>query len=111
MEGGRARGGALAEASLERVFILFPDPWSKRRHHKRRLVSTATLDALAHAMRDGAELRLATDDMDYLRWMLERATAHVAFEWQARRPPDGGQPPPDRPSTRFEPQAPHAVRP
>jgi tRNA (guanine-N7-)-methyltransferase len=97
--------GALAEASLERVFILFPDPWPKLRHHKRRLVSMATFDALAHAMRDGAELRLATDDMDYLRWMLERATAHAAFEWQARRPPDWRERPPDWPATRYEQKA------
>jgi len=97
--------GALAEASLERVFILFPDPWPKLRHHKRRLVATATLDALAHAMRDGAELRLATDDMDYLCWILERATAHAAFEWQARRPQDWRERPPDWPATRYEQKA------
>jgi len=71
---------ALPEASIARTFILFPDPWPKLRHHKRRIVSAATLDALAHAMSDGAELRLATDDADYLRWMLERATVHPAFE-------------------------------
>jgi tRNA (guanine-N7-)-methyltransferase len=97
--------GALTEASLERVFILFPDPWPKLRHHKRRLVSTATLDALAHAMQDGAELRLATDDMTYLRWILERATAHAAFEWQARRPQDWRERPPDWPATRYEQKA------
>lgn len=96
---------ALAEASLERVFILFPDPWPKQRHHKRRMVSTATLDALARAMRDGAELRLATDDMDYLRWMLERTTAHAAFEWRARRPQDWRERPDDWPATRYERKA------
>jgi tRNA (guanine-N7-)-methyltransferase len=97
--------GAIAEASLERVFILFPDPWPKLRHHKRRLVSTATLDALARAMADGAELRLATDDMDYLRWMLERATAHDAFEWLARGPQDWRERAPDWPPTRYEQKA------
>jgi len=97
--------GALAEASLERVFILFPDPWPKLRHHKRRLVSTATLDALARAMADGAELRLATDDMDYLRWMLERVTAHAAFEWLARGPRDWRERPSDWPPTRYEQKA------
>ncbi|HEX6841630.1 MAG TPA: tRNA (guanosine(46)-N7)-methyltransferase TrmB [Stellaceae bacterium] len=96
---------ALAEGSLERVFILFPDPWPKLRHHKRRLVSTATLDALARAMADDAELRLATDDMDYLRWMLERATTHEAFEWLARRPQDWRERPPDWPPTRYEQKA------
>lgn len=96
---------ALAEGSLGRVFILFPDPWPKLRHHKRRLISTATLDALAHAMQDGAELRLATDDMDYLRWMLERATAHAGFEWLARGPRDWRERPPDWPATRYEQKA------
>src|SRR5689334_17843836 len=65
---------ALPAQSLDRAFILFPDPWPKARHQKRRLVSTETLDRLAVLMRDGAELRLATDDADYLRWMLERTT-------------------------------------
>ena len=97
--------GAFTEASLDRVFILFPDPWPKLRHHKRRLVSTATLDALARAMADGAELRLATDDTDYLRWMLERATAHDAFEWLARRPQDWRERTADWPPTRYEQKA------
>jgi len=97
--------GALAEASLGRVFILFPDPWPKLRHHKRRLVSRATLDALARAMADSAELRLATDDVDYLRWMLERLTAHDAFEWLARRSQDWRERPPDWPPTRYEQKA------
>ena len=96
---------ALTEASLERVFILFPDPWPKLRHHKRRLVSTATLDALARAMADGAELRLATDDADYLRWMLERVTAHAAFEWLALGPRDWRERVADWPPTRYEQKA------
>jgi tRNA (guanine-N7-)-methyltransferase len=96
---------ALAAASLERVFILFPDPWPKQRHHKRRIVSAAMLDELARTMRDGAELRLATDDPDYLAWMLERATAHPAFEWLARGPGDWRERPPDWPPTRYEEKA------
>ena len=56
---------ALPEASLDRVFVLFPDPWPKLRHHKRRIVQTATLDRLAEVMKPGAELRLATDDASY----------------------------------------------
>ena len=96
---------ALPEASLARAFILFPDPWPKQRHHKRRFVSTATLDNLAHALQDGAEMRLATDDTDYLRWMLERLTAHRAFEWLARRPVDWRERPTDWPPTRYEDKA------
>jgi tRNA (guanine-N7-)-methyltransferase len=96
---------ALTEASLTRVFILFPDPWPKLRHHKRRIVSTATLDALARVMADGAELRLATDDRDYLAWMLECATQHRDFEWLARRPDNWRRRPDDWPATRYEQKA------
>jgi tRNA (guanine-N7-)-methyltransferase len=96
---------ALPEASLQRVFILFPDPWPKLRHHKRRIVSRETLDRLACVMADGAELRLATDDADYLCWMLERATAHADFEWLARRAEDWRERPADWPATRYEQKA------
>jgi tRNA (guanine-N7-)-methyltransferase len=96
---------ALPAECLDRAFILFPDPWPKARHQKRRLVSTETLDRLAVLMRDGAELRLATDDVDYLRWMLERATAHPEFEWLARRAEDWRRRPEDWPATRYEAKA------
>ena len=93
---------ALPPDSLDRVFILFPDPWPKARHHKRRLIRDATLDRLAEVMKDGVELRLATDDMDYLSWMLERLIRHPAFEWLARGPRDWRERPADWPPTRYE---------
>ena len=96
---------ALPPASIARVFVLFPDPWPKRRHHKRRIVSEETLDRLAEIMTDRAELRLATDDGDYLCWMLERVTSHPAFEWLARRPGDWRDRPADWPPTRYEEKA------
>jgi len=92
----------LPPAALTRVFILFPDPWPKRRHHKRRLLQPEFLDSLAGAMADGAELRLATDHGDYLRWMLQRLTRHPAYEWLARRPKDWRERPADWPATRYE---------
>jgi tRNA (guanine-N7-)-methyltransferase len=95
----------LPPASLGRVFILFPDPWPKKRHHKRRLVAPATLDRLAAVMRDGAELRLATDDRDCLAWMLQHVTAHPDFLWLARRPADWRERPADWPATRYEQKA------
>ena len=95
----------LAPSSIARVFILFPDPWPKRRHHKRRLVAPATLDRLAAIIRPGGELRLATDDPDYLAWMLEHLTAHPDFTWLARRPADWRDRPPDWPPTRYEEKA------
>lgn len=96
---------ALPPASIDRVFILFPDPWPKRRHHKRRIVSRETLDRLAEIMTNGAELRLATDDWNYLCRMLEQVTDHPAFEWLARRPTDWRERPPDWPPTRYEEKA------
>lgn len=96
---------ALPPASVDRVFILFPDPWPKQRHRKRRIVSRDTLDGLARIMTDAAELRLATDDRDYLAWMLERLTGHPDFEWLARRPGDWRRRPPDWPATRYEAKA------
>ena len=102
---------ALAPQSIDRVFILFPDPWPKQRHHKRRLLSRETLDRLAEIMTDGAELRLATDDRDYLRQMLEEVTGHPDFEWLARRPGDWRERPADWPPTRYEEKARAAGRP
>jgi tRNA (guanine-N7-)-methyltransferase len=96
---------ALPPASIERVFILFPDPWPKPRHHKRRVVSRETLDRLSEIMTDNGELRLATDDQGYLYWMLERLTDHPAFEWLARRPGDWRERPSDWPPTRYEEKA------
>jgi tRNA (guanine-N7-)-methyltransferase len=93
---------ALPDGSLSRVFVLFPDPWPKTRHRKRRLVQRDTLDVLARLMKAGAELRLATDDPSYLPWMVEHACIHPAFEWLAERPSDWRGRPADWPPTRYE---------
>jgi tRNA (guanine-N7-)-methyltransferase len=93
---------ALPARTLGRVFILFPDPWPKARHHKRRFVQRETLDRLAELMPPGAELRLATDDPSYLPWMVEHACTHPAFEWLAGRPADWRERPTDWPATRYE---------
>ena len=92
----------LPAGSLARVFVLFPDPWPKSRHHKRRFVQRANLDVLARLMAPGAELRLATDDPSYLPWMVEHACTHPAFEWLAERPADWRSRPDDWPPTRYE---------
>lgn len=102
--------GALAGSSISRAFILFPDPWPKARHHKRRIVSRPTLDALAFALAAGAELRLATDDAGYAEWMLAHTALHPSFQWLARSPRDWRQRPPDWPPTRYEQKAAAAGR-
>jgi len=96
---------ALPDASLSRVFLLFPDPWPKARHHKRRFVQMDTLDRLARIMRKGAEFRFATDDLGYLAWTLERLSAHSEFAWLARSPEDWRSRPADWPQTRYEAKA------
>lgn len=92
----------LTTASIDKVFILFPDPWPKARHHKRRFIQTETLDALARVMKDGARLRFATDWADYADWTLERVTAHADFDWPAQSPEDWNTPPADHITTRYE---------
>lgn len=93
---------ALPDASLGRVFILFPDPWPKTRHHKRRFVQMDILDRLARVMKPGAELRFASDDAPYFEWTLERICAHPAFVWSAASSADWLTRPEDWPQTRYE---------
>lgn len=92
----------LPDASVSRVFILFPDPWPKARHHKRRLIQPETVAALARILKDGGALRFATDWADYADWALQRFTASPDFEWPAQRPADWTQPPVDHITTRYE---------
>ena len=95
----------LPAASIGRAFILFPDPWPKKRHHKRRLVSETTLAELARVMRSGAELRIATDIAEYARWILEAVTREGSFAWTAQGPADWRERGPDWPPTRYEQKA------
>ncbi len=93
---------ALPDAAIGRMFVLFPDPWPKTRHHKRRFVNRAMLDACARILGDRAELRLATDHAEYCRWMLDRFDRHDAFVWLARSARDWRERPDDWPETRYE---------
>jgi len=96
---------ALADATIDRAFLLFPDPWPKARHHKRRIVNPANLDAIARVLKDGAEFRVATDDPSYLGWILAHILDHPAFVWTARDPSDWRRRTPDWPATRYEEKA------
>jgi tRNA (guanine-N7-)-methyltransferase len=96
---------ALPDASLGRVFLLFPDPWPKRRHSERRFISPANLDRLARVMREGAELRIASDDPGYIAWTLEQMLRRSDFRWLACRAADWRGRPPDWPPTRYERKA------
>lgn len=95
----------LPESSVARFFLLFPDPWPKKRHHFRRFIQPETVALLARLLADGAELRIASDDMGVARWMLAHVTGHPDFEWLARRPADWRDPPADWVQTRYEAKA------
>lgn len=95
----------MPDGALARVFILFPDPWPKARHHKRRLFSPALLGELARVMRPGGELRLATDIGDYARSALLAVRQVPAFRWTAEAPQDWRVRPADWPATRYEAKA------
>jgi tRNA (guanine-N7-)-methyltransferase len=108
----RIRAGdarALIEAapagSLSRIFILYPDPWPKRRQHKRRLIDEETIAELARVARPGAELRFATDIDDYAGWTLRRFLASTEFRWEARRADDWRIPWKGWAPTRYEAKA------
>ena len=71
---------SLKDQSLDRLYILNPDPWPKKRHHKRRIVSQENLSAFARVMKPGAEIIMATDVDELAEWMEEQCTAHPGFE-------------------------------
>jgi tRNA (guanine-N7-)-methyltransferase len=95
----RAVIAALPAAVLGRLFVLFPDPWPKARHHRRRFIGPENLPEIVRVLADGAELRTATDDAGYLDWMREHLGACPELVAQpAGRPADG-------PATRYEAKA------
>jgi len=96
---------ALPDGSVGRVSILYPDPWPKPRHKKRRLLSMVNLDRLARVLKPGGELKFATDIDDYAGWTLARILARDDFEWRATRADDWRKPWPDWPGTRYEAKA------
>ena len=92
----------LPDASLARVFILFPDPWPKARHHKRRLIQPELVADLARVLAPGGRLRFASDWADYVDWSLARLTASNTFTWQGEHADDWRLAPADHVTTRYE---------
>jgi tRNA (guanine-N7-)-methyltransferase len=95
----------LPEGALSRVAILYPDPWPKRRHNKRRIISEELIRALARTLRRGAEVRFATDIDDYAGWTLYRFLRSSEFVWLARNADDWRLPWPEWTGTRYEAKA------
>ena len=92
----------LAPASIDRAFILFPDPWPKTRHRKRRLVQTAFLEGLARVLKPGARLRFATDWADYASRALADFSQDGRYQWTAEVAADWRKPPADHVTTRYQ---------
>jgi tRNA (guanine-N7-)-methyltransferase len=101
---------SLGTASLAGVFVMFPDPWPKKRHAARRILQTALLDQLAVMIRPGGRLVLASDDPTAKSWLLQAATSHADFMWTARGPQDWRQRPAELPETRYMRKAARAGR-
>jgi len=92
----------FAEASLDRIFLLFPDPWHKKRHAKRRFVQKTTRDEFARLLKPGGRLRIATDVKSYADHCMIELTGDDRFEWQAAKADDWRAPPADHIRTRYE---------
>lgn len=102
---------SMPDAILDRVFILYPDPWPKKRHHKRRLVQRDFVAELARVLKPGGRLRFASDIDHYQAWALEHILDDGHFSWTATRADDWRIAPDDHVPTRYEGKAKKAGRP
>lgn len=93
---------ALPEHLLDSVFILFPDPWPKARHHKRRLINHETLAMLARVHKPGGRLLIATDHVDYSVWILDHLQQTPYYRWTAECADDFRKPPVDWTQTKYQ---------
>jgi tRNA (guanine-N7-)-methyltransferase len=95
----------LPDASLERVYLLHPDPWPKARHAKRRMMNPGPLDRIAAKLKPGGEFRFGTDHPVYVRWAMMQMNRRHDFVWQVSGPQDFLNRPADWPETRYERKA------
>jgi tRNA (guanine-N7-)-methyltransferase len=95
----------LPDAAISRIDLLYPDPWPKRRHWKRRFIQDESLKRLARVLRKGGELRFATDIPDYMAYVLARVLRSPDFNWTAESADDWRQPWPEFSGTRYEAKA------
>jgi len=95
----------LPDASLDRLYLLHPDPWRKARHAKRRMVNHGPMDIIAAKLKPGCEFRLGTDHPVYVRWAMMVMNQRRDFAWQAETAADFLTRPADWPETRYERKA------
>ena len=93
---------ALPDSCLDGLYILNPDPWPKKRHHKRRIASRDNLDVFARILKPDGMLVMTTDVDDLAEWMATQASRHPAFEWRAESAADWKTPPAGWVETRYE---------
>lgn len=95
----------LPDSSLDVIDLFYPDPWTKKRHWKRRFVSAANLDRFARILKQGGQFRFASDIPHYVNWTLEALDRHPEFSWDAKGPDDWANPYFDWPGSRYEAKA------
>ena len=105
MEDGESLLNLLPSASISKTFILFPDPWPKKKHQKRRFINNHIIQKLSRVMKSNGELRIATDSSSYCAWILHFVLKSEEFVWQAKCKKDFLSKPEDWPMTRYEKKA------
>lgn len=101
---------SLADASLAGAYVMFPDPWPKKRHAGRRILQVDVMDSLARLIRPGGSLVMASDDPTAKSWLLKAAMRHPAFDWTARCADDWQTRPACLPATRYMKKAENEAR-
>lgn len=102
MDDGMILARSIAQSSLDKIYILNPDPWHKKRHHKRRIINQHNLDIFSHILKPQGELILTTDVENTAEWMCTQTCNHPSFEWLAESQSDWTKKPENWISTRYE---------
>ncbi len=96
---------AIPDGSISKLFVLFPDPWPKKKHANRRMIIEENLDVFSRILKKDGLLRVVSDDRNYVRWSLYQLSKHKDFEWSAKKASDWSKPPKDWVNTRYEQKA------
>lgn len=95
----------LPDQSIDRIDLLYPDPWPKMRHWKRRFVTPKNLDRISRVLKPDAEFRFASDIDTYINWTIQHCNRHTEFEWNAMSSADWEEPYENWVQTRYEAKA------
>lgn len=93
---------SLKSNTIDGFYVLYPDPWPKAKHHKRRIINQDNLDDFARVLKDGGKLIMTTDVDELAEWMVTEASNHPAFLWTAESADNWKTPPADWIPTRYE---------